>query len=133
MPSTNSNSVAQTVRDTQRNMGGFGSKNSSFGRNPFGEGQSQASYGGDSQMNFTPQSKRLKNYESMYGVNAGLNQTTSGVSAGSFGKDSPFLSGDIIIPSDVEKLKKLFPLLDSKVILSHLFLNKSLDSRGCLQ
>jgi hypothetical protein len=29
--------------------------------------------------------------------------------------DSPFASSDLFLPTEIEKLKKLFPLLDSKV------------------
>lgn len=31
------------------------------------------------------------------------------------GAESPFLSSEVILPSDIDKLKKLFPLLDYKV------------------
>lgn len=34
-----------------------------------------------------------------------------------YGKDSPSLSQEIFLPSEITKLKKLFPLLDSKVFI----------------
>lgn len=37
------------------------------------------------------------------------------MSVGSSGTASPSALSDIIIPSDMDKFKKLFPLLDSKV------------------
>ena len=43
-----------------------------------------------------PQVKRLKQQEN-------------------FGKESPFQQADIFIPSEIDKLKKLFPLVDTKV------------------
>ena len=45
-----------------------------------------------------------------------------------FGKESPFLGGEIFIPSDLDKLKKLFPLLDTKVGITkfHHYFNSDL-------
>ena len=34
-----------------------------------------------------------------------------------FGSDSPILTGEIFLPTDLDKLKKIFPYIDSKVII----------------
>lgn len=52
----------------------------------------------DSRM-MTPQTKRYKGDNYM-------------------GSESPILTGEIFLPTDLDKLKKIFPYIDTKVMLS---------------